>query len=110
KSRNRLGNVLAMQAAKESGCNEALLVRPEGIVTEGSHTSLFAVQGGALVTMPNGPEILPGVTRQLVLELAGRLGIPAVERPLRREELDGVDELVLSGTTAEGLPGVRGAG
>jgi D-alanine transaminase len=104
KSVNLLGNVLALQAARETGCAEAILVRADGSLSEGSHTSLFGVRGGTLITAPNGPEILPGVTRKLVLDFAGRLGIPVQERALHRDELGGVDELFLSGTTAEVLP------
>ena len=65
------------------------------------------MRDGVLITMPQGPEILPGVTRGVVLEMAGRLGIAVAERPLRRDELDRVQELFLSGTTTEVLAVVR---
>jgi D-alanine transaminase len=107
KSTNLLANVMAMQAAQEAGGSEALLYLPDGSVTEGTHSSLFGVQGGALVTAPNGPDILPGVTRRLLFRLAAALGVPVQERMLRREELPGVAELFLSGTTSEVLPVVR---
>jgi len=104
KSTNLLGNVLAMQAAKEVGCVEALLYLPDGTLTEGSHSSLFGVREGQLITAPNSNAILPGVTRDLVLALAKRLGVDVCERNLRREELPSLQELFLSGTTAEVLP------
>src|SRR5262249_12791985 len=88
---------------REAGCAEAILVRPDGALSEGSHTSLFGVRGGTLITAPNGPAILPGVTRKLVLDFASELGIPVQERALHRDELGEVGELVLSGTRAEVL-------
>lgn len=107
KSLNLLGNVFAAQAAKEAGAFEAILVDAKGIVTEGSHTSVFAVIGGALHTMPLGHEILPGITRAAVLRLASELGIPVEEAPLPVAGLKGADEVFLTGTTTEVLPIVR---
>ncbi len=107
KSTNLLGNVLAMQAAKEAGCVEALLYLPDGTLTEASHSSLFGVRDGQLVTAPHGTAILPGVTRDLVVVLARKNRIPVIERNLRREELFEGGEVFLSGTTAEVLPIVR---
>src|SRR5262249_16667043 len=76
KSTNMLGNVLAMQAAVEAGCYEALLCLPDGAVTEGTHTSFFGVRDSAILTAPNSHDILPGITRALVIRLAYRAGIP----------------------------------
>jgi D-alanine transaminase len=107
KSTNLLGNVLAMQAAKEAGCLEALLYLPDGTLTEGTHTSFFGVLHGELLTAPNSNAILPGITRGLVLRLAERAGIPLREHVLKRDDLPGVSELFLTGTTSEVLPVVR---
>lgn len=107
KSTNLLANVLAAQAAKEAGCVEALLVRPDGSVGEGTHTSLFGVRGGMVLTAPNSNAILPGITRGLVLGLAKRAGVPEREQVLRLDELGRVSELFLTGTTSEVLPVVR---
>lgn len=107
KSTNLLANVLAMQAATEAGCLEALLYRPDGTVTEGSHTSCFGVRGGAVLTAPNSRAILPGVTRRLVLRLADRAGIPTWEEILRRDDLTDLSEVFLTGTTSEVLPITR---
>jgi D-alanine transaminase len=104
KSVNLLANVLANQAAAEAGCVEALLYLPDGTITEASHSSVFAVAGGALYTTPRGANILPGITRGLVLRLAERAGIPEREQSLRREELDRIDELFMTGTTYEVMP------
>jgi D-alanine transaminase len=107
KSTNLLANVLAMQAAKEAGCLEAVFYRPDGTLTEGSHSSLFGVVGGVLRTAPMGNAVLPGVTRDLVVRFAGEASVPVEERNLRREELDTAAELFLTGTTTEVLPVVR---
>src|SRR4051794_5936001 len=107
KSTNLLGNVLAMQAAAEAGCLEALLVLPDGTLTEGTHTSCFGVRDGTVLTAPNSNAILPGITRGLVLRLASRAGIPVREDVLRRDELGRLAELFLTGTTSEVLPLVR---
>jgi D-alanine transaminase len=107
KSTNLLANVLAMQAAKEAGCLEALLVLPDGTLTEGTHTSFFGVLNGAVLTAPNSNAILPGITRGLLVKLAAKAGIPLREHVLRRADLANVSELFLTGTTAEVLPIIR---
>jgi D-alanine transaminase len=107
KSTNLLANVLAMQSAREAGCVEALLYRSDGTVTEGTHSSLFGVMAGEILTTPQTTDILPGITRELAVRLAGEAGIPVRQRVLQRAELVNVDELFLTGTTAEVLPVVR---
>ena len=107
KSTNLLANILAAQAAKEAGCVEALLCSDDGIVSEGTHTSLFGVLDGKLLTAPNSPHILPGITRGLILRLAQRAKIDLQEHELRRPDLKRVSELFLTGTTSEVLPVVR---
>jgi D-alanine transaminase len=101
KSTNLLGNVLAMQAAKEAGCVEAALYLPDG-----SYTELFGVVGGTRRTAPLGG-ILAGTTRGLVLDLARQQGVAVEESPLNCNRTGEIDELFLSGTTAEVLPVVR---
>lgn len=98
KSTNLLANCLANQAAFEAGCHEAILVAADGSITEGSHTSFFAVKDGQLLTYPNSQDILPGVTRGFVLDLATRHGIKFIERPVRVDELPEIDEAFLTGT------------
>jgi D-alanine transaminase len=104
KSTNLLGNVLAQQAAVEAGAEEALLYLPDGTLTEGSHTNLFGVIGGKLVTRPTSNNILPGITRSLVLKLAASAGVAVEERNLQRDRLAEVPELFISGTTSEVMP------
>lgn len=104
KSINLLANCLAAQEAHESDCEEALLVADDGTITEGSHTSVFGISKGHLLTAPLDANILPGITRGLVLDLAEKAGIPCKEQALNRENLWSVDELFVTGTTAEVLP------
>jgi len=107
KSTNLLGNVLAMQAAKEAGCLEALFYLPDGTLTEGTHTSFFGVLQGAVLTAPRSTAILPGITRGLLLRLAAKAEIPVREHVLKRSDLASVSELFLTGTTSEVLPVIR---
>jgi len=106
KTTNLLPNVLAKQAAVSAGAAEAILLR-EGVVTEGSHTTVFAVLDGVLRTHPSGPYILPGVTRALLLRIAAERGIPVHEIPVPADELERVEELFVCGTTMDVLPIVR---
>lgn len=101
-----LPNVLANQHAHEADAFEALFVR-DGIVLEGSHSNLFAVLDGILITYPSSNYILTGITRNLVLDLAAELDIAAAEAPLPWERLFDVTELFLSGTTTEIMPVTR---
>lgn len=107
KSVNLLGNCLAAQAAREARCEEAILIERDGLISEASHSSVFAVDRGCLLTAPQGHHILPGITRQLVLELAQKATIPTNERSFHKDQLFQVDELFLTGTSTEVLPIVR---
>jgi D-alanine transaminase len=101
-----LANVLAQQAAVEAGASDALFVK-DGIAIEGAHSNFFAVLGGTLVTHPATNAILPGITREYVLELARHLEVPLEERPIQIEELWEADEAFFTGTTTEIRPTVR---
>lgn len=106
KSLNLLANVLARQQAKQAHVFEAILVK-EGLVTEGAVSNVMVVRGGAVMTAPEGPRILPGVTRAVVLELARNEGLPIHERGILKSELYSADEVFLTGTTVEVLAVVR---
>lgn len=99
-------NVLANQAAHEAGAFEALFVR-DGVVVEGSHSNLWGVHRGNLITYPAGNYILPGITRARVFELATELGIEARREAIYYDDLYDLDEIFLSGTTTEIMPVVR---
>ncbi len=98
-----LPNVLAMQAAVDAGVDDVILVR-DGIAIEGAHSNFFAVRDRVLTTHPATHQILHGVTREYVLELAEELGMEVELRPLQAEELAVASEAFLTGTTTEVRP------
>ena len=102
-----LPNVLARQAAARAGATEAILLGPRGVVREGSASNVFIVRKRFLRTHPLGSEILPGVSRQVVLELSRAEGLTVREEPFRLPALLGADEVLLSSTSLEITPVVR---
>jgi D-alanine transaminase len=76
-------------------------------VTEATHTSILWCRGARLEGTPEGPEILPGTTRRLVLRLADEIGVPFAESRLTLTDLIASDEILLAGTTTEVMPVVR---
>lgn len=106
KSIGLLPNVLAQQVAAEAGVADALLVK-DGVALEGSHNNLFAVFDGVVTTHPATHQILHGVTRAYVIELAKGQGLPVEERPVTLEEIRAADEIFFTGTTTEVRPTVR---
>ncbi len=103
KSVSLLGNCMLRQAAADAGAIEAVLIR-EGHVTEASTSNVFLVKDGKIVTPPKDHLVLPGITYDLVLELARSRGLPAEVRPVKVEELTAADEIWLSSSTKEVLP------
>jgi D-alanine transaminase len=103
-----VANVLAKQEAAEQGAYEAWLIDDAGMVTEGSSTSAWiATRQGELVTRPNGVEILPGVTRSVVVEVARALGLTLQIRPFSREEAYAAQEAFLTSVSNFVLPITR---
>lgn len=98
-----LPNVLANQQAHDVGAFEALFIK-DGVLIEGSHSNLFGVLDGTLMTYPSCNYILSGITRALVLDMAGELDIPVALTPIPWDRIDDVEELFLSGTTTEVMP------
>ncbi len=107
KSTNLLANVLAIQDAKEAGCNEVLFHLKDGTITESAHSSLFGVFDDVLFTSPCSNLILPGITRAHILTLVAKEKIPCREKSLNLAELDRLSELFISGTTSGVLPVVK---
>lgn len=103
KSVNLLPNVLAAQCATEAGAFEAILLR-DGVMTEATRSNVFAVVDGVLRTHPTGPLILPGVTREVVLELAAEAGLAPSEEAVTAAELARADEVFVTGTTSDVMP------
>lgn len=106
KSISLLPNVLANQAAKAAGTFEAILIR-DGVITEGSHSNVWGVRDGRLITHPASNYILAGMTRATVFRLASELGLDAVEGVIPADELYDLDEVFLTGTTTEVMPVVE---
>ena len=95
---------LAKTEAVKSGFDEALLLNSRGKVSEASGMNLFMVRDGVLITPGVDQDILEGITRASVLELAKAMGIPTLERPVDKTELFIADEVFLSGTAAKVTP------
>ena len=101
-----LANVLMRQQAVSEGASEAILIR-DGFATEGSASNFFIVSQGVIVTPPKSHLILPGITRDLLVELARKQGMPVTEREVTEAELKSADEVWLSSSTREVVPVTR---
>ena len=100
-----VNSVLAIDEARRNGHDEAIFLNENGHVAEGATSNLFMVRAGKLITPPASDNILEGITRASVMELASRqLGVEIVERSIDRSELYVCDELFFSGTAVEVTP------
>ena len=95
---------LAKTEASLSGFDEALLLNSSGKVSEASGMNLFIVRNGELITPGVDQDILEGITRASVIELAKSFGINVIERPVDKTELLIADEVFLTGTAAKITP------
>jgi branched-chain amino acid aminotransferase len=103
-----INSALAKTEAVENGYDEAIMLTNEGHVSEGSGENIFIIQDGKLITPPGSDNVLLGITRSAVIEIAEReLGIPTVERCIDRSELYASDECLMTGTAAEVTPVVE---
>lgn len=101
-----LANVLLRQRANDLGAQEAILVR-NGLALEGAASNLFVVDGDKLITPPKSSQVLPGITRDLVLELAPAAGLEVVESHISVQALADYDEIWLTSSTKEIMPVTR---
>jgi branched-chain amino acid aminotransferase len=92
---------LASTEATRAGYDEAIMLNHRGLVSEGPAENFFMVRDGTLITPPFSADILDGVTRVHVMELAKDLGIPSLERDIPRTELYAADEMFFCGTGVE---------
>jgi branched-chain amino acid aminotransferase len=98
-------NAAAKTEAVENGCDEAIMLSPQGYVAEGSGENIFLFKDGKLVTPASYDGILIGITRNTVIQLAkDELGIETVERHVGRVELYSAEECFLTGTAAHITP------
>jgi D-alanine transaminase len=95
-----LGNVMLNEYAMEHDCYETVLVR-DGVVTEASHCNVFFVKDSMVYTHPANEFILDGITRQIVLELCGKLNIQVVQEPVLIDEVCVMKEAFLVGTSTQ---------
>lgn len=98
-----LPNSLLRQQAQDVGAQEAILIR-DGYMTEGSASNSYAVLDGVIYTAPKDEKVLPGITRDVVLELARSAGVPYREQAVSSEQLKQADEIWISSSTRELLP------
>lgn len=106
KTTGLLANVLARQTARDAGAEEALLHR-DGELVEGSSMTLFLVEDGRIHTPAKSTAILPGITRDAVLDLARKHDIPVVEGPIGINRLASADELWMTSSMREIMPVTR---
>lgn len=93
-----INSSLAKDEAEEKGADEAIMLDVNGKVSEGTGCNLFIVRDGVLVTAPVNGDILEGITRRSILEIAADLGIPTEQRSIDRSELYLADEAFFCGT------------
>ncbi|NJL32038.1 MAG: D-amino acid aminotransferase [Phycisphaerales bacterium] len=95
-----LPNAMAKNKAVQAGADEAVFYRGD-VITEGSSTNVFAVMDGKLFTHPANQNILNGISRQIVIELATQLDIPVVQQAVSVNQLKSADEIIITGTTTQ---------
>ena len=100
-----INSSLAASEAKQAGFHEAIFTRENGTVAEGSAMNIFMVQDGKLITTPPNADILVGITRNTVMQIAReKMGLEVIERDIARTELYVCDELFFCGTGAQVAP------
>lgn len=100
---NYMNSILAHKEAEMDGYQEALLLDVDGFVAEGSGENFFLIKKGKLYT-PDTTSALEGITRDSIIQLAGELGIPVIEKRITRDEVYCADEAFFTGTAAEVTP------
>ncbi|MGD8785558.1 MAG: D-amino acid aminotransferase [Thioalkalispiraceae bacterium] len=101
-----LPNILLRQTAIDEGAQEAILVR-DGEVTEGAASNIFIVIDGVIKTPPKSSHLLPGITRDLVVELAHEHKLECIEENFSRPELEAAEEIWLTSSMKEIMPIVK---
>ncbi|MFD2703122.1 branched-chain-amino-acid transaminase [Paenibacillus shunpengii] len=101
KSLNYLNNVLVKIQSNHAGAGEAIMLNSQGYVTEGSSDNIFIVKNGVLITPPCYLGALEGITRNAIIELADKIGLPFKEQPFTLHDVYVADEVFFTGTAAE---------
>ena len=100
KATTLLANVLLKQQAFDEGATESILIR-DGQAIEGAASNLFVISNGLIITPPKSHHLLPGITRDLVLELAADAGLPYAEASIGIMDLEAADEIWMTSSTRE---------
>jgi D-alanine transaminase len=106
KSTSLLGSVMLKHQASQANVEDAILIK-NGMVTEGTASNVFLVKDGVLITPPTGLLLLPGITRDLVIEIAKNNAIVVEEREIKEAELYRADEIWMTSSTREIAPVIR---
>jgi len=101
KATSLIANCMAASFARENNCLEVVFIDDRGYMTEGSHTSIFGIKDGNILVAPSSANVLPGITKRQVLEIADNTGIALVETRVKEEDIYGLDELFIAGTPEE---------
>ncbi len=101
---NYMNSQLIKMEALLGGFSEGIALDDRGYVSEGSGENIFLVNGGKLITPPLGASILPGITRDSIIQIARELGIEVIETNIQRAALYLADEVFFTGTAAEVTP------
>jgi branched-chain amino acid aminotransferase len=104
KSLNFLNNILAKIEAKERGAYEAIMLNAQGFIAEGTVCNIFFVRDGVLCTPSAEVGVLDGITRELVISLAEKDGIPVKEGRYLPEDIYSASEVFFTNTTSEIMP------
>ncbi len=107
KSLNYLNNILAKIEANLAGTMEAIMLNPQGYVAEATGDNIFIIKEGVLFTPPGSANILNGITRNVVMELARQRGVTVKEELFTRHDLYIADQVFLTGTAAELIPVIK---
>ena len=106
KSVSLLPNTMLYNKAVQNGAGECILIR-DGFVTEATHSSVFGIKNGTVLTRPLSNFILPGITRKVVIEICNKLNIQVEEKLYDLNELIDMDEVFICGTGSEIMPVVQ---
>jgi D-alanine transaminase len=98
-----LPNVLLRQMAIDAGCAETILIRDDDFMTEGAASNIFLVKNGVLLAPPKDNLMLPGITYDVLLEIAAANSIPHEVRKIAKDEIFNADEILLTSSTKEVL-------
>lgn len=102
-----ISSIIARRQAIAAGCNEAILINEQRNITEGSFTNIFAVKDRVILTAPVNDGLLPGITRDCIIDMAMEKGYAVLEQSIMVDDIYGMDELFLTNSLIEVMPIIR---